>query len=461
MIKLNDRMGYGRPSTGYLKGREVVLNKILGNTTKKRKSMNLNISDSKRNESSDRKARWRTVSPKQSLNFLKRNFSARNMPKKTRKTLVEAQSDLSNKTYFSGRLLTKNDEQNSPRKDEFFYPFPTKRRIRFFSKPIKDHSVTLKMLVDHKVTSTLEMEEPRHSVTFRRFRNTLKLALSKPSAPILTQFLDQQKKRDGAKSEKNGDHRFGLRLVVKGDQKQNREFKTEDDEESSNNIEDKYLQALFSNMKIWEIRDNYNPDFKNNLLMNRALRKSGIRYEAPSTKIKHVKVNSFRGMVFRMGRFLVHLKTIGVSYQMLLGREVFPIVPYSLSQSKRFMNKVQECRDHEVRSMLLKNRFLIYQIDTFGRTALHRAVQQSCTSMVLLLLSFSPSISCCDFAGRAPLSYSLLQGTTEISKLLLSKGANPWTDRIERMDEIAVYTACREAVKDARWQWVARRAFKR
>ena len=85
------------------------------------------------------------------------------------------------------------------------------------------------------------------------------------------------------------------------------------------------------------------------------------------------------------------------------------------------------CQANDVQKLewLLKEPQDPNQLDVFGKTPLHCAVENAARACVKLLVSAAADLNCQDAEGATPLHLAVLQGHTEVVGLLLQLGANP------------------------------------
>ena len=127
--------------------------------------------------------------------------------------------------------------------------------------------------------------------------------------------------------------------------------------------------------------------------------------------------------------FLVSLSKMGISIGELITYPIFPTHPYMIPETKDFLVKVNIGELKEVKRFLEENRYLAFQIDSVGRTGLHRAARKCNVKMVKLILKYRPDINCCDFFGKSALSYAIENNDFDSARELLIAKISPWSDR--------------------------------
>lgn len=80
--------------------------------------------------------------------------------------------------------------------------------------------------------------------------------------------------------------------------------------------------------------------------------------------VKKEKIRNFKQLARRLLKFLKLVKKLNVNLEELAKYPVFPTRPYMLHGSKPFLVAVNLGQEDSVKTMLKKNKFLIFQIDS-------------------------------------------------------------------------------------------------
>eukprot|EP01022_Parablepharisma_sp_SALTPOND_P007479 TRINITY_DN1308_c0_g1_i1.p2 TRINITY_DN1308_c0_g1~~TRINITY_DN1308_c0_g1_i1.p2 ORF type:complete len:438 (+),score=32.09 TRINITY_DN1308_c0_g1_i1:2554-3867(+) len=106
---------------------------------------------------------------------------------------------------------------------------------------------------------------------------------------------------------------------------------------------------------------------------------------------------------------------------------VLPSLPKEPLQSENateFLIAVKCANLAKVKEMLEKNRYLVYEFDYVGRTALHHACRRNLYNIMVVLVQYWADVNACDAAGRAPLYLAAKYASAGAVKLLLRNNAS-------------------------------------
>lgn len=126
--------------------------------------------------------------------------------------------------------------------------------------------------------------------------------------------------------------------------------------------------------------------------------------------------------------FLLKLRECHIDIEDIVKNAAIPKRSYQIKGSKEFFVQVKMGNHEAVNEALDKNKFLLFQIDSLGKTPLHRAVIMKDDRMIQNLLRFYPDVNKRDFNGKTPLSYAVEADYFQGAKLLLLQKARPWFD---------------------------------
>ncbi len=113
------------------------------------------------------------------------------------------------------------------------------------------------------------------------------------------------------------------------------------------------------------------------------------------------------------------------SAELDLIEKAFPARPFQSEHASEFFNTVTQGDLTNIRVMLNKNRFLVYDFDYVGRTALHVAARKNHVEVMKELLGRLADPNATDISGRTPLYVAAKYASITAVKLLLEHKANP------------------------------------
>jgi len=105
--------------------------------------------------------------------------------------------------------------------------------------------------------------------------------------------------------------------------------------------------------------------------------------------------------------------------------KAFPARPFQNEGASQFFKAVNQNDMLNIKLLLAKNRFLVYEFDFVGRTALHIAAWKNHELIMEELLKRLADPNATDYAGRTPIFIAAKYGTISTVKLLLRYRANP------------------------------------
>lgn len=118
--------------------------------------------------------------------------------------------------------------------------------------------------------------------------------------------------------------------------------------------------------------------------------------------------------------FIFRLKDMKIQVQDMMNYPVFPTEAYALPKSRKMLRQVNLNNIIEVKKLLDKNRYLVFQIDAVGKTALHRASVKGDLRMVKLILDYLPDVNKQDCMGFTPLTYAVKNDYFDVAKVRYS-----------------------------------------
>lgn len=86
--------------------------------------------------------------------------------------------------------------------------------------------------------------------------------------------------------------------------------------------------------------------------------------------------------------------------------------------------------------MLSINPYHVFDFDFYNMTALHWACKKGYKDIVELLLSYHSDVDGVDILYRTPLMLSIEENHLEITHILLSHGAYPWSTAISDLKSV-------------------------
>ena len=126
--------------------------------------------------------------------------------------------------------------------------------------------------------------------------------------------------------------------------------------------------------------------------------------------------------------FLIRLREMQLTVDEWLNNIVVPLKSYQMEKSKEFFVQIRLSNMSNLREMLHQSRFFIFQIDSIGKTPLHRACLNNDEELVNLFLRHVPDVNKRCFKGLSPLSEAINNDNIQIARLLLLNRAKPWFD---------------------------------
>jgi hypothetical protein len=105
---------------------------------------------------------------------------------------------------------------------------------------------------------------------------------------------------------------------------------------------------------------------------------------------------------------------------------VFSSKPLQKQYSKDFIDACRQGDGILAKICLIKNKFLVYDYDYTGKTALHWATIRGHYAIMELLLQYHSDADAKDLLSRTPLHYSALHNDITAIKILLSSNADPF-----------------------------------
>lgn len=98
--------------------------------------------------------------------------------------------------------------------------------------------------------------------------------------------------------------------------------------------------------------------FKSDILFKRAMKKLGREHLVTNHR------KNFKYMARQVLTFLRKLRKIKINLEQLVKFPIFPTRPYLIRESKQFLVAVNLSQYHTVKNTLMKNRMMIFQIDS-------------------------------------------------------------------------------------------------
>ena len=120
-----------------------------------------------------------------------------------------------------------------------------------------------------------------------------------------------------------------------------------------------------------------------------------------------------------------HLRRMGLTSDECLRQNVFPNKSFFRKESKLLIYYCKEGDINQVEKLLNKNRFLVYDFDSFHQTALHWAAKRNFPNIIKLLMNYGSFVDWKDLCNRTPLYLAAKLNHIKWVKALLAKEANP------------------------------------
>lgn len=91
----------------------------------------------------------------------------------------------------------------------------------------------------------------------------------------------------------------------------------------------------------------------------------------------------------------------------------------------------------EIQSLLTADRSLLFAVDEKGQTLIHLAVRRGCFEATLLLLVMQGPKNMPDKAGYRPIDFAVTTQQTDMVKLLLAAGCDPWRIKLKEFSNLS------------------------
>lgn len=104
----------------------------------------------------------------------------------------------------------------------------------------------------------------------------------------------------------------------------------------------------------------------------------------------------------------------------------FPSRPLQSVGAKELLKETKRGNGDQVRRMLARDRFLVYEYDFVGRTALHHAARRNLFGIMKTLLEKNADPNAGDISGRTPLYIAAKYASVGAVKILLVYHASPF-----------------------------------
>lgn len=147
--------------------------------------------------------------------------------------------------------------------------------------------------------------------------------------------------------------------------------------------------------------------------------KQKLRVEAKFKKIRIALVKLIRKCQF-----------LKISVYDAIDYELFVTQPNSNKISTDFFALIKKGDKKAMKELYKENKYLGFDVDTNGMTALHHACKRSDYDMAKLIMDNKCDVDKIDFFRKPPLYYALRIGDAEISKLLISNRADVKNDKV-------------------------------
>jgi hypothetical protein len=149
--------------------------------------------------------------------------------------------------------------------------------------------------------------------------------------------------------------------------------------------------------------------------------------------LKHKFISQWRvpkpspiSMRTRVMKIIDKLQQLDIDLADMQSGIVFSSKPLQKQYSKDFIGACRQGDTILAKICLIKNKFLVYDYDYTGKTALHWATIRSNYSIMELLLQYHTDVDAKDLLSRTPLHYAALHNDITSIKLLLSSNADPF-----------------------------------
>ena len=116
---------------------------------------------------------------------------------------------------------------------------------------------------------------------------------------------------------------------------------------------------------------------------------------------------------------------MGLSAEECLKKHVFPNRSFFRKESKLLIYYWKEGNIDQIEKLLSKNRFLVYDFDSFHQTGLHWAAKRNYPNIIKMLIAYGSFVDCKDLCNRTPLYLAAKLNHIKCAKALLAKEANP------------------------------------
>ena len=91
----------------------------------------------------------------------------------------------------------------------------------------------------------------------------------------------------------------------------------------------------------------------------------------------------------------------------------------------------------EIQFLLTDDRSLLFAVDEKGQTLIHLAVRRGCYEATLLLLVMQGPKNMPDKAGYRPIDFAVTTQQTDMVKLLLAAGCDPWRIKLKEFSNLS------------------------
>ncbi|KRX02279.1 Ankyrin repeat-containing domain [Pseudocohnilembus persalinus] len=145
------------------------------------------------------------------------------------------------------------------------------------------------------------------------------------------------------------------------------------------------------------------------------------------SRINPAKQQKLNNCIFHLLYFFYKLFDLNLTIQQVFKENIFSRKPYKRPASKEFFQAVANGDKLQIQGMLMKDPYLIYDLNFAEETGLHVAVKRGHFEIVEFFVQNHCAIDHRDLNGRNALYYAARKGDSQIFRYLLMNKAVPWS----------------------------------